>query len=242
MSGITLESAYYGDEKAIANITQSLAKQIVGGVLDVTANSDLKPTFEAAIETKLDSRDQKRIREQAVAACGGEADQACLERTRLKLAEERLREKEGEDNSKGVIKGERLTLNVIDNGKRRKLITPAGQKLKLENIVGGKSTNITDVLTVDALQQTTLQITAIIASTFFWVFSVVAVYAIFMRRYKDTGKDYFRMVAYIASGFALLVPGSGYVIMMLAFAIPSFVGEYTADAATNKALSLPVVK
>jgi hypothetical protein len=236
MSGIILESAYYGDEKAFANITRSLTDKIVGGVLDVTASSELKPTFEAAVETKLNSRDEQRIREQAVAACGGQADQACLERTRLKLAEERLREKEGEDNSKSVLKGDRLTLNVLDNGKRRKLVTPAGQKLKLENLIGGKSTNFTDVVTVDAMQKYTLNIVVIIVTTFLWVFSVVAVYTIFMRKAEPpNGKDYFRIVAYIASGFALLVPGSGYVIMMLAFAIPSFVGEYTADAATNKA-------
>jgi hypothetical protein len=229
MSGIVLESAYYGDEKSFANITKSLATKIVGGVLDVTASSDLKPTFEAAPETKLDSRDQKRIREEAVLACGGEADQACLERTRLKLSEERLREKENEDLSKSVLKGDRLTLNVIDNGKRRKLVTPAGQKLKLENIIGDKVTNPTDVIKPDALQKYTLEIVAIIVSTFLWVFSIVAVYAIFMRQYESTGKDYFRIVAYAAAGFALLVPGSGYVIILLAFAIPAFISEYISD-------------
>jgi hypothetical protein len=231
MSGIVLESAYYGDEKAFANITQSLAKKIVGGVLDVTANGDLKPTFEAAPETKLDNRDQKRIREEAVAACGGEADQACLDRTKIKLSEERLREKETEDLSKSVIKGDRLTLNVIDNGKRRKLVTPAGQKLKLENIIGGKDAGLGDVFTGDAVQKYTLMLVGIIVSTFFWVFSIVAVYTIFMRQYKpsDPSTDYFRIVAYVASAFALLVPGSGYVIILLAFAVPAFVKEYISD-------------
>ncbi len=138
MSGIYLESAYYGDEKSFVNITSSLAKKVTGGVLDVTSNSDLRPAFEAAPETRLDSRDEKQIREQAVQACGGEADQKCLERTRIKMSQERLRAKENENLVKGVIKGDRLTVNVVDNGRRRTLIAPAGQKLRLENILGDK--------------------------------------------------------------------------------------------------------
>jgi len=238
MSGLVLESAYYGDEKAFANITDSLAKKIVGGVLDVTADAQLRPAFEAAPETKLDSRDQTRIREDAVAGCGGEADQACLERIKIKLSEERLREKENENLSKSVIKGDRLTLNVIDNGKRRKIVTPAGQKLKLENIVGSKNAQaITDIVNGDSIQKYTLMLVGVIISTFFWEFSVVAVYTIFMRQYDVTGKDYFRIIAYAASGFALLVPGSGYVIILLAFGIPAFVKEYITDK-----VSQPVVK
>jgi len=229
MSGIILESAYYGDERAFANITESLSKRIVAGVLDVTADAQLKPAFEAAPETKLDSRDEKRIREESIGACGGEADQACLERTKLKLAEERLREKENETLSKSVIKGDRLTLNLIDNGRRRKIITPAGQKLKLENILGSKTGGGEDVFTASAAQKYALTFVGIVVSTFFWVFSVVAVYTIFMRQYESTGKAYFQTVAYVASAFALLVPGSGYVIILLAFAIPAFVTEYISD-------------
>jgi hypothetical protein len=229
MSGIILESAYYGDEKAFANITESLSKKIIGGVLDVTADAQLRPAFEAAPETKLDNRDQKRIREEAVAACGGEADQACLDRTRIKLSEERLREKENENLSKSVIKGDRLTLNLIDNGRRRKVVAPAGQKVKLENLIGSKDQKITDLFTGDSIQKYTLTWVGVVISTFFWVFSVVAVYTIFMRQYESTGKDYFRIVAYVASAFALLIPGSGYVIIFLAFAVPAFVTEYVAD-------------
>jgi hypothetical protein len=231
MSGIVLESAYYGDEKAFANITESLSKKIIGGVLDVTADAQLRPAFEAAPETKLNSRDEKRIREEAVAACGGEADQACLDRTRIKLSEERLREKENENLSKSVIKGDRLTLNLIDNGKRRKVVAPAGQKVKLENLIGSKSEKLSDIFTGDSIQKYTLMLVGIIISTFFWVFSVVAVYRVFMRQYKpsDPSTDYFRLVAYGASAFALLIPGSGYVIIFLAFAVPAFVTEYIAD-------------
>lgn len=226
MSGVILESAYYGDEKAFTNITNSLANRIVGGVLDVTADAQLKPAFEAAPETRLDSRDEKRIREQAVSACGGEADQACLERMRLQLSEERLLEKQNENLSKSVIKGDRLTVNLIDNGKRRKIVTPAGQQLRLENLLG--STKTSDIFTGDKIQQYAISLITVVATTFFWVFSVVAVYTVFMRQYEKPGApDYWRILAYVGAAFSLLFPGLGYVIILVFFALPSFTKEYT---------------
>ena len=229
MSGIVLESAYYGDERAFANITQSLAKRIVGGVLDVTADAQLKPAFEAAPETRLDSRDQKRIREEAVRGCGGESDQACLSRNILKLSEERILEKEKENLSKSVIKGDRLTINLIDNGRRRKIVTPAGQQLRLENLLGtNKAPDFSDVLGPSKIQEYAISIITIVASTFFWVFSVAATYAVFMRYYNpsDPTTEYYRILAYAGGAAALLFPGFGYVIIFLAFAIPAFTTEY----------------
>jgi hypothetical protein len=224
---VYIESAYYGDERSFANITKSLASKIMGGVLDVTADAQLKPTFEAAPETRLDNRDEKRIREQAAQACGGEADQACMERTRVKLSEERLREKEMEDMSKSVIKGDRLTLNIIDeNGKRRKLVTPAGQKVRLENVRSDKQ--VTALPTMDKLQENAVMIVTVIVSTFFWVFSVVAVYTLFMRQYESTGRDIFRMVAYGTAAASILFPGLGFLIILGYFGMSAFLKEYIA--------------
>jgi hypothetical protein len=230
MNGVTIESAYYGDERSFANITKSLLGKITGGVLDVTADAQLKPTFEAAPETRLDTKDEKRIREQASQACGGEADQACMERTRLKLSEERLREKEMEDMSASVIKGDRLTLNVIDeNGKRKKLITPAGQKLRLENIRGDASTKDMTLPTLDKFQENAIFMLTIIVSTFFWVFSIVAVYTLFMRQYEATGRDIFRMMGYGAAGASALFPGLGYLIIFGYFGLNAFLKEYVTQ-------------
>lgn len=197
--------------------------------MDVTASSELKPMFEAAPETRLDARDEKQIREQAASACGGEADQACMERTKLKLSEERLKEKEMENLSKGVIKGDRLTLNIMDNGKRRKLITPAGQKVRLENIIGDKQSDSTAMLpSLDQTQQYALSLVVVVASTFFWVFGIVASYAVFMRQYENTGKDYFRLIAYASAALSVFFPGSGYAIILLYFGFSAFIKEYIA--------------
>lgn len=231
MSGMYLESAYYGDEKSFVNITRSLAKKVTGGVLDVISNSDLRPAFEAAPETKLDGRDEKEIREQAVNACGGESDQKCLERTRIKLGQERLRSKENENMVKGVIKGDRLTVNVVDNGKRRTLIAPAGQTLRLENILGDKLSDKNAILALpsaDQFQERAITLLIVVLSTFFWVFGVIAPYTVFMRQYEATAKDYFRIAAYVSSGLSVIFPGLGYFIILGYFGFKAFMAEYIA--------------
>ena len=231
MSGIYLESAYYGDEKSFANITKGLATKIIGGVLDVTSSSELKPVFEAAPETRLSSDDERRIREEAVKACGGQADQSCLERTRLKLSQERLKEKENENLVKGVIKGDRLTVNIVDNGRRRTLIAPSGQKLRLENIIGDKVSDKNAILalpTADQFQSRAISLLTIVAGTFIWVFGIVATYTVFMRQYEATGKDYFRIVAYASAAASAIFPGLGYVIILGYFGFTAFIAEYIA--------------
>jgi len=225
MSGVYLESAYYGDEKAFANITKSLAKKVTAGILEVTSNSDLKPTFEAAPETTLNSKDEKSIREQAVRACGGEADQKCLEAKKLQLSQERLKEKEMEDLGKGVIKGERLTVNIVEDGKRKTLITPAGQKFRLENILGDKASDKDGILalpTPSQFQSRAIALLTIVLSTFMYVFAIVAVYAIFMHKALEPGKKYLQVVAYAGAAASVLFPGTGFLIILGYFGFIAF--------------------
>jgi hypothetical protein len=232
MSGVYLESAYYGDEKSFANITKSLAKKVAAGVLDVTSNSQLKPTFEAAPETALDSKDEKKIREQAVKGCGGESDQKCLEAKKLQLSQERLKEKEMEDLGKGVIKGERLTVNVVENGKRKTLITPAGQKFRLENILGDKASDKDAIMalpTPSQFQSRAIALITIVLSTFIYVFGIVAVYAVFMRLAADTGKDYYRIVAYAGAAASAMFPGTGYLIVLGYFGFRAFMDNIVKE-------------
>ena len=226
---VQLESAYYGNEKSFTNITKSLATKIIGGVLDVTSGSDLKPVFEVAPDTSLNSEDEKRIREEAVKACGGEADQGCLERTRLKLSEERLKEKENENLAANVIKGDRLTVNIVENGRRKTLVAPAGQKLRLENLAGvGKPGDPVTLPTLDQVQTQAIALLTITASTFFWVFGILVGYAVFMRQYERTGRDLFRMVAYATAALSVLFPGAGYLVVLGYFGFTKFIDKYIA--------------
>ena len=127
------------------------------------------------------------------------------------------------------MKGDRLTVNIIDgNGKRRTLITPAGQEFKLQNVIGGTTNTPMGLPTLEKTQERFITIISVIIGAFVWVFSIVANYAIFMREAVATGKDWFRIVAYVTTTIAALFPGSGLFILMFWFGFQSFVREYVA--------------
>lgn len=139
-----IDSAYFGDDTATRNITESLRKKVSGRKLDVTANSELIPAFYVnAPETKLESEDEKKIREEAVRTCG-EANQQCLEATKARLRQEKLQEKERINmSSANIVKGRRLTVNLVDkDGKRKTMIVPDGQTLTLDDVEGGEMTTV----------------------------------------------------------------------------------------------------
>lgn len=141
-----IDSAYFGDDVGFRNITDVLRKKIVNRKLDVVANDQLLPTFEAAPETVLEVEDEKKIREEAVKACG-EANQSCMEATKSRLRQERLKEKEKTNmSSANIVKGRRLTLNIVDsNGKRRTIIVPDGQKVTLDDVDGNSLVSVNGV-------------------------------------------------------------------------------------------------
>jgi len=133
-----IDSAFFGDDTATRNITKSLRGKVTSGKLDVTANSSLIPAFEAAPETQLEVEDLEKINAAAIRGCG-ESDQTCLEGTKARLRQEKLREKESVVMSTAnTVKGRRLTVNLVEkDGKRRTVVVPDGQQLSLDNVEGG---------------------------------------------------------------------------------------------------------
>jgi hypothetical protein len=227
---VQIVSAYFGDEKSFRNITQSLISKISGGALDVIADEKLLPVFEAAPKTDLSVTDQRNIRNESVKACGGEADQKCIEATKLQLQQDTLKEKELQEVTKNVIKGRRLTVNILENGRVRKLVAPDGQKLQLKDVEGGVTPdNKLELPPVDELYKRAWEIAAVIFAAFLYVFSIAAVYAIFMRQYEITGKASFQPMAYGLTVVSIAVPYSGFFIILVYFGFKAFVAEYVAQ-------------
>lgn len=246
---VYIDSAYFGDEKSFRNITKSFINKISGGSIDVVADEKLIPPFEVSEKTELDNQDERRIREDAVKACGGEADQECLERTILKLKQERLREKEKEVERKNIVKGRRLTVNIIDeNGKRRQIVVPDGQQFTLSGISsinpGEKGLGLPDRSEVE---KKAWEVIGMIGYAFVYVFGVVMTYSIFMREAEKSfnanppnmsaGYGY-QSIAYGTFLFTLFLAvfGSptygwmvGYVVVLLYFGFNAFVATYIKD-------------
>jgi len=245
---VYIDSAYFGDEKSFRNITQSFLGKISGGTLDVTADEKLIPPFEVSAKTELDNRDQRSIRQDAVAACGGEADQECLERTQLKLSQEKLKEKEQEVDRKNIVKGRRLTVNIIDdNSKRRQIIVPDGQKFTLSGVSSVNPGEKGSAMPARSeIERRVGEVFAMMGYAFVYVFGVVMSYTVFMRESEayfkigNTAKGYlFQSVAYGTFLFTLVVAivGDpqygwivGYLTVFLYFAFNAFVAVFTNKA------------
>ena len=225
---VKVVKAYYGDEKGLRDVTTSILKKVTGRVLDLTADESLIPAFEAVTKSSLDPQDQKKIRDESIRACGGEADQACIERQRGILTDQRLLEKQNDPSVMPTIKGPKLMLEVQDNeGNSKKYYAGKGQKFRLEDVSSSAANSMEMPTTQDIADKVWILIGAIFAM-FFYVFGVAATYSIFMRQYEQTGVDKWRMIAYVTTGLAALIPYSGYMIILLYFGFRSFVDEYVA--------------
>jgi len=221
-------SAYFGDEKSFRNITKSLISKINEGTLDVTADETLIPVFDAAPQTKLDPKDEKLVREEAIRGCGGEADQACLDAKIAELSQAKLQDLERTSTIRNAIKGRRLTVTIADqNGRTRTLVAPDGQKFKLENVTGDGKVKKDILPDVNVIYARAWTLALHIVNVFVYVFAIVAVYAIFMRKYETTGLDSFRMLAYGCAIVSIFLPYTGYFIILMYFGFNSFLNEYT---------------
>jgi hypothetical protein len=219
-----IESAFYGDEKSQRNATKVLGDKILGTTLDLDVNEQLIPPFEVADKVEITNLEEKKIREQASRTCGG-VDQDCITKTEAKLRQEALAAKQQASNTSATaIKGRRLTVNIIDeNGKRRRIIVPDGQKFKLDNVsVNDPKKGPLQVPSMEYIQNQFKLLGSLILSTVVYVFSVAATYTLFM---QQSGP----LVGIPATVVAVFVPYSGYVIIFLYFmfrsAVNTFVGE-----------------
>lgn len=208
-----IDSAYFGDDVGYRNITDALRRKISGGKLDVVANSELIPTFEAAPETTLEVEDEKKIREDAVRSCG-EADQTCLEATKARLRQERLKEKERTNmSSANIVKGRRLTVNIVDKDKKRRtLIVPDGQKLLLDDVEGGgvTATGTPMAPSPEQLSETATQLLTWLGIAIIQVFS----FAAFVMMVRDEAPVFWQ--SFIQGGWASVIPGVIVGIFLLA--------------------------
>lgn len=218
----TIESAYYGDEKARRNITKALGGKVTGTSIDVDVNEKLIPPFEVVDKTELSREDERKIKDQARRSCGDGVDQQCMTATEARLRQNVLTEKEAQSNSgANVIKGRRLIVNLRDeNGKRRQVVVPDGQKFSMKNV---STNNVAGAAlpSVDTLQKQLFLWTGVAVAAAVYVFSVAATYTLFFPLL-----DYFAVPLIV---IALFVPYSGFMMIFFYFmgasAVKSYLGQ-----------------
>lgn len=220
---VFIESAYLGDEKGMRNVTKVLNDKVVGAEINVPVDDKLIPAFEVVDKTSLTTTDEQKIRKMAEEACGG-PDQACLEATTARLTQEALVEKSTQANSTAnIVRGRRLTVTVVDEkGARKRIVVPDGQIFELKGISGGDPRNPPSLIPSLSTVQANLLITATaIVGTALWAFGVLATYTLFSRIYSP-------YVGGVLAVISLLIPYSGYIMILGYFAGKAFIDNYTA--------------
>ena len=231
--GVKVVSAYFGDEISARDITKQLNERAAGGSINVVADSSLLPMFEATEVISLSSNDIADIRDQAVKDCGTESDVQCVEARIATNSRTRIQEKQREAQSTAnQVKGRRLTVVVDDNGKRRTLIVPDGQKFELKGVEAPKSapSKPWDFSAANIAWKTlTTGMSAfgyvwLFLGAFLYIFQIVAVAAT-LQTLESLGP--FKIKYYAGLASSILIPYSGFLIM---FAIYVYRG-YTESSA-----------
>lgn len=219
-----IESAYYGDEKSMRKITKVLADKVLGTTIDVDVDEKLIPPFEVADKTELSARDERKIREAASRQCNGN-DQECITAKEAQLRQEALAAKERQGNSSAnVIKGRRLTVNIIDaDGKRRRVIIPDGQKFKMENVAISDPRKGLQVPKMEYIQNQFKLLGSLAFATFVYVFNVVLTYTVFSDAFGNP------LMSIPLVVIAIFIPFSGYVMVFLYYMATGALKTYTGE-------------
>lgn len=216
-----IESAFYGDETVQRDTTKVLRDKVMGTTIDVDVNEKLIPPFEVTNKVKLSTEEIEDIRKTAVKECGGN-DQQCINFKETILRQNKLIDKQKEASSaSGVIKGRRLTINMVDeNGQRKRVVIPDGQKFKLDNItINDPKKGPLQVPSTEYIQNQFKLLAGIVLATLIYVFSIAATYTLFMQHTT-------LIVAIPAIALSVFIPYSGYVMIFLYFMITSAVNTY----------------
>jgi hypothetical protein len=221
-----IQSAFLGDERSAQDVTKSLNNKISGGKIETVANSSLIPMFEVGGKTTLTSDEEAEIQQEAEKQCGNANDANCLNAMESRLRQSKLEDKQREQQSSAfLVKGRRLTVNYVDDkGQRRTAIVPEGQEFKLDNVKELKDPKspfpeFKPESYLPTLSGTTLEflkVTGIILGVFFYAFSIIATY----RTFIQAG---FTWIGYAATAAAVFLPYSGYVIMLIFFAVKEYI-------------------
>ena len=220
---VYIGSAFLGDEVDSRDITQVLRDKIVGTNIKVPVDSKLIPAFATTNKTSITKQEEKKIQAAAQRVCGG-PDQACMDSKVAEMTQQVLIAKsQNAQSGANTVKGRRLTVNVVgENNFKQRLVIPEGQLFELNGLSPLNPKEPPGALpSFGYIRTQFIDFAGVTVSTFIWVFSIVATYALFSRM----GWGY---IAWVLTAIAFVLPGSGYVIIFGYFIIQSFVDKYTS--------------
>ncbi len=208
--GVTFESAYLGDERSRVSVLDSLRKKVnPDGSISVPVDSSLIPILQVGGTIELTRDEINTAKEKAVVACGGPNDAKCIEKKQADFQRERLQEKELESQSNAnIIKGRRLTVTLDENGKKRTLEVPEGQKFEYGTPASSKGSFDLDTakwkqnFSVGPMVWSVIKYLTLAGATFLYAFSILATWKMF----QDAGMV---IPKFVATAAAVVFPYIG---------------------------------
>jgi hypothetical protein len=172
---------------------------------------------------ELTDKELADARQKAANECGDGADASCVQVKEQEFQRQRLSEKELENQSTAkVIKGRRLTVNIIQNGKKKTIEVPEGQTFNLDT--GGikesfslkKKASIFNGITIGGTALTVLTYLGYVGAIFLYALNIIIGFYMF----KSNGYTY---APYIVAAIAAFIPYSGFIIAFVFFALRTWI-------------------
>lgn len=207
-------SAYYGDSQGRKNVTKTVKEKVKNGEKEIVASNSLIPFLETTETVELDQQELDEAKREAEKQCGNANDGNCIRARSEEFQKKRLKEKEFESQSSAnTIKGRRLEIEVMENGKKKTITIPDGNKFPVPEGARQSLGFQLPSLSGTALEAT--KITVTILATFTYVFSIIATY----RTFIEAG---YTRLGYAATAAAIFIPYSGILSMLAFFAITTY--------------------
>lgn len=208
-------SAYYGDSQGRKNVTKTVKERVNNGEKEIVASNSLIPFLETSDTIELDQQELDEAQREAEKQCGNANDTNCIRARSEEFQKKRLKEKEFESQSSAnTIKGRRLEIEVMENGKKKTITIPDGNKFPLPEGVRQSSIGFQlPSFSGTAIEATKIGVT--ILATFTYVFSIIATY----RTFIEAG---YTRLGYAATVAAIFIPYSGILSMLAFFAVTTY--------------------
>jgi hypothetical protein len=246
MSGSgTIKAATYGDENTAADVTRAIVSLFQQGknYIELKASPSILNMDGAGTQAELTTRDQENIRAEAEESCGNAADQECMNNQVQVLTNARLEEK-AREQALPTIRGERLTVTVVEAGKTKTLVIPRDEIFRYGVRAPGDVPTeeylapLLNVLSVDLLWKATGNA----VYYFIWAFGVALTWIALSQSYQlPTGQmirpgDYW-WLKYVGTVIAILSGGwGGFVIIVIVYfvlGLKHYIGQRSLLATTQ---------
>ena len=193
-------NAYYGDSQGRKNVTASVKERVMNRDKEIVASNSLIPFLESTETIELTQQEIDEAKNEAERQCGNANDGNCIRARTEEFQKKRLKEKEFESQSSAnIIKGRRLEMEIMENGVKKTITVPDGNKYVLpESAQEGLGIQFPS-FSGTAVEG--VKIGTTILATFAYVFSVVATY----RTFVEGG---YTKLGYGATAASIFVPFS----------------------------------